>query len=136
MKSPALVIGIGGGKGPPVGPVPPGGGGDDGSESASDTGDGNLYVPLAALATPGQDEKMQTPEVGDTASMQVDYTVVSVDGDQACIKPTAVNGTPLPTDDDSESAPDDQTDTQDGTSDETAEMGQQLGQQAQQMSQQ
>jgi hypothetical protein len=125
-----------GGKGPPVGPSPPdsdsGGGGDTG---ASDQGDGKIYVPLASLATPDEGEQMQTPQVGDSGSMQVDYMVQSIEGDQACIKPTAINGTPLPTADDTQQGPEDQTDTSDGTSPETAEMGQQLGQQAQAMGQ-
>ena len=136
MKNPALIIGIGG-KGPPVGPVPPGSGGEgDGDQDDGGAGSGKLYVPLASLATPDQGEQMQTPEVGDSGSMQVDYTVESIDGDQACIKPTAVNGNPLPTADDTESAPEDQTDSGEGESPETTAMGDQLRQQAGAMSQQ
>lgn len=135
MKPPSLIIGIGG-KGPPVGPVPPGNGGAwDGDQDDGGTGSGKLYVPLASLATPDQGERMQTPEVGDSGSLQMDYTVESVEGDQACIKPTAVNGNMLPTADDTESAPEDQTDSNDGTSPETSAMGDQLRQQAGAMSQ-
>jgi len=135
MKNPALIIGIGG-KGPPVGPVPPGSadGGDGGDDSAGQSK--KLYVPLSALATPDQGERMNTPEVGDSGSMQVDYTVESIEGDQACIKPTAVNGQPLPGADETESGPEDQTDNSEGESPETSAMGDQLGQEAQKMSQQ
>ena len=135
MKTPALVIGIGGGKGPPVGPVPPGASdGGDGGET-TDSGDGKIYVPLSSLATPDQGERMQTPEVGDSGTMQVDYIGNSIEGDQACSKPTAVNGTPLPGADESESAPEDQTDNPEGESPETTDMGNDLRQQAGAMSQ-
>jgi hypothetical protein len=136
MKKPALIIGIGADKGPPVGPVPPGSSdGGDGGDGEDKGGDGKIYVPLASLATPDQGERMNTPEVGDSGSMQVDYTVESIEGDQACIKPTAVNGNPLPDADDTESAPEDQTDKAEGESPETSAMGDQLRQQAGAMSQ-
>ena len=137
MKNPALIIGIGGGKGPPVGPGPPGGDtGDDSGGTGADQGDNKLYVPVSSLATPDQGERMQTPEVGDSGSLQMDYTVESSGGDQACITPTAINGNPVPTADETQSGPEDQTDNAEGESPETTAMGNDLRGQAQQMSQQ
>lgn len=132
MKKPSLVIGIG--ASPKVGPVPPDTG-PDAAPDAPDSGDDSrmLYVPLESLATPDNSEQMQTPEVGDTGQMQVTYIVKSVEGDQACIEPTAINGKDLPTKDDTESAPQDDTDNE-GMSQETSDMGDQLRQQATQMS--
>ncbi|HTA30722.1 MAG TPA: hypothetical protein VK731_09550 [Candidatus Cybelea sp.] len=59
------------------------------------TPDGCVNVPLASLAQPDDSEQMVSPEVGDTGTMQVDYEVVSISGDQACVKPSAINGKPL-----------------------------------------
>ena len=52
-------------------------------------------VPLAFLAQPDDKEQMQTPAKGDTGTMTVDYTVVDVQGDNAIIQPTAINGNDL-----------------------------------------
>ncbi len=52
-------------------------------------------MPLKSLAQPDNQEQMNTPGVGDSVSMQVDATVTRIDGDNAYVKPSAVNGTPL-----------------------------------------
>jgi hypothetical protein len=52
-------------------------------------------VPLSALAQPDDKEQMQTPAEGDIVQLQVEATVVSIQGDTAIIKPTSINGNPL-----------------------------------------
>ena len=44
------------------------------------------------LAQPDDKEQMQTPAVGDSGTMTVDFTVTRVEGDNAYIKPNAING--------------------------------------------
>jgi hypothetical protein len=63
---------------------------------------GLIPVPLASLSQPDEGEKMQAPGEGDAISMQVEATVARVEGDQAFIKVTAINGKPL--DDEAEEA--------------------------------
>lgn len=70
-------------------------------------------VPLASLAQPDDTEQMQTPGVGDSGTMQVDYTIQGVNGQMAYVKPTAINGKPMEEDEgedgqDGEQSPDDQ----------------------------
>ena len=57
---------------------------------------GEQCLPLSMLAQPDEQDQMQTPSVGDTGSMTVDYTVTRIEGDNAYVKPTAVNGQPIP----------------------------------------
>ncbi len=52
-------------------------------------------VPLASLAQPDDTEQMQTPVAGDSGTMQVDYTISRVEGENAYIKATAINGNPI-----------------------------------------
>ena len=54
-----------------------------------------ISVPLSFLAQPDDQEQMQTPAKGNTGSMSVDYTVVDIQGDNALVQPTAVNGNDL-----------------------------------------
>jgi len=75
--------------------------------AAPDTS-GGLPVPLASLALPDDKEQMQTPAEGDSVSLQVDATIVSIQGDTAFIKPTAINGKSLD-DEAGEAVPDDGT---------------------------
>jgi hypothetical protein len=56
---------------------------------------GGIPVPLASLAQPDDTEKMNTPAEGDSVSMQVDATILSIQGDVAIIQPVAINGKPL-----------------------------------------
>ena len=86
-----------------------------GGQPGDATPDGCVNVPLASLAQPDDSEQMQTPAVGDSGTMQVDYEVVSITGDQACVKPSAINGKPLggeetPTPDDQGEEPGDEGD--------------------------
>ncbi len=67
-----------------------------------DMDDGTVCVPLASLAQPDDQEKMNTPEVGDSVSMQVDAQVVKIEGDNAYIKPTSINGNSLSDNDEDE----------------------------------
>lgn len=85
-------------------------GGMPGSQDAAmpaPTPDGCVNVPLASLATPDDSEQMQTPAVGDSGTMSVDYIVKSITGDQACVEPSAVNGKPLDGEGDETPTPDD-----------------------------
>ncbi|MDE2099806.1 MAG: hypothetical protein KGL39_21315 [Patescibacteria group bacterium] len=52
-------------------------------------------VPLEALAMPGQDEKLNTPDVGDPVSYQVEGKVTRIEGDMAYVAPETVNGKPV-----------------------------------------
>ena len=120
MKTPALVIGIGAGKGgPPSDGGPPDNGQDGQPDQDGQDQDGGaqstLYVPLDSLAQPDNDNNMQTPEIGDTFDMTVRAKVVSIEGDQACIQPIAINGEPLKPQ--ADSGPADQTDNPQGDED-------------------
>lgn len=95
------------------------------SQTPEEPGDSQeLPVPLTALAQPDDQEAMQTPSVGDSVSFQVDATITRIEGDQAFVKPTAINGTPL-----------DNTDKSPTPDDQDAEEGSDLQAQASQMSQ-
>lgn len=52
-------------------------------------------VPLQALEMPGEDEQMNTPEVGDPVNYQVEGKVTRIEGPNAYIKRTTVNGQPV-----------------------------------------
>lgn len=82
-----------------------------------------ISVPLAFLAQPDNDEQMQTPAKGDTGTMQVDYTVVDIQGDMAMVLPNSVNGNDLGAKED-EQAPD--PDEQEGS--DLQDMAQQMSQ--------
>lgn len=57
--------------------------------------EGDVCVPLKALTQPDQQDQIQTPAVGDSGTMTVDYTVTRIEGDNAYVKPNSVNGTAL-----------------------------------------
>ena len=63
-------------------------------DAANEASEG-FPVPLSSLAQPDETEKMVTPAEGDTVTLQVDATIVSVQGETAIIKPTAINGKPI-----------------------------------------
>lgn len=54
-----------------------------------------VCVPLKALAQPDEQDQMQTPAEGDSGSMQVDYVITRIEGENAYIKPMSINGTDL-----------------------------------------
>jgi len=78
----------------PPRPAPPGPGAMDEGEDGQEPGE--LPVPLVALQQPDDSEQMQTPGEGDSVSFQVDAVITRVEGDCAYVKPSAVNGHPLP----------------------------------------
>lgn len=82
-------------------------------------------IPLASLSQPDNSEAMQTPEVGDSGTMQVDFIVKGINGDSAYVKATAINGKPVEGDE-----PD-----ADDMADQSDQEGDNLRDQAQQMSQ-
>lgn len=57
--------------------------------------DGEVCVPLSALAQPDDGDQMQTPAEGDNVTMTVDATVTRIEGENAYLKPTSINGTDL-----------------------------------------
>lgn len=52
-------------------------------------------VPLESLAMPGEDEKLNNPEVGDPVSYQVEGKVTRISGEMAYVAPATVNGKPV-----------------------------------------
>lgn len=115
----------GGGPSTPMPTAPPPAGGSDGDDSEAMAG-AEQCLPLSMLAQPDAQEQMQTPAVGDSGTMTVDYTVTRVEGDNAYIKPSAINGQPIGPEE-GEGTP--------GEEDQDAQEGSDLRDQAQQMSQ-
>lgn len=76
--------------------LPAGMGSDGDSDGDSDMVGGEQCLPLSMLAQPDSEDQMQAPEVGDTGSMTVEYEVTRIDGQNAYIKPKAINGQPIP----------------------------------------
>lgn len=68
---------------------------DAASPPPTDDQAGTVPIPLKALQQPGEDDQMQTPGVGDPVSFQTDATIVSIEGEMAMVKPSAVNGVPV-----------------------------------------
>lgn len=54
-----------------------------------------MTVPVSALTVPDEQDQPSAPAVGDRVSYQVDGVVESVNGEQAEVRATAINGTPL-----------------------------------------
>lgn len=54
-----------------------------------------VVVPLASLAMPGEDDKMQAPSVSDPVQFQAEGKVISIDGDNARVSIEAINGKPI-----------------------------------------
>ena len=52
-------------------------------------------VPLATLSMPGEGDQMTPPEVGDVVTASVEGKVTKIDGDNAYVKPTSINGKPI-----------------------------------------
>lgn len=69
--------------------------GTDASTGETGGRGGTMTVPVAALAVPGEDNAPSTPQVGDRVSYQVDGVVESVNGDQAEVRASAINGQPV-----------------------------------------
>lgn len=54
-----------------------------------------ICVPLASLAMPGEDEKLENPAEGDPVQCQIEGKVSRVEGDNAYVKIESVNGKPV-----------------------------------------
>lgn len=55
----------------------------------------DMCVPLSSLAQPDEQENMQQPAVGDPVTMTVEGTISRVEGPNAYVTPSAVNGNKL-----------------------------------------
>ncbi len=56
---------------------------------------GEVPIPLKALAQPDDKDAMTTPEMGDSVTFSVDGTITRIEGEMAYVKANAVNGTPI-----------------------------------------
>jgi len=56
---------------------------------------GELCVPTQALAMPDEQDQLATPEPGDVVTLQVEGKVSRVEGDNAYVTPSSVNGQPI-----------------------------------------
>lgn len=74
-------------------PLPPDAA-DDGSAGAM-TGGMDMCVPLDSLKEPDEQQQMQSPEVGNNVVMTVEGTISRIDGQNAYVTPSAVNGQKL-----------------------------------------
>lgn len=99
-------------------------------------GDGNLdamssasnvdTVPLDMLAMPDDQEQLQPPEVGDEVNYQVTGKVVAIEGDQAKVQRTSINGQDIPgsdNDDESQTPQDADANAAQGLRDQAGGMG-------------
>jgi hypothetical protein len=64
--------------------------------SEPDADDQEQCVPLSALSMPDDQEQMTPPAVGDQVSYQVEGKVTRIEGDEAYVQPTSINGQALP----------------------------------------
>lgn len=95
---------------PPRGPMQEAGELDDGEMDSSE-----VCIPLKALAQPDDQDQVQTPAVGDSVNFSTDGTITRIDGDNAYVKASAVNGVPLDDGSDEVQNPDSQTPDSEGT---------------------
>lgn len=54
-----------------------------------------IPIPLDALASPGEDEMMNKPEVGDPISVYAEGKLLRIEGDKGIVTFKTVNGKPL-----------------------------------------
>jgi hypothetical protein len=54
-----------------------------------------LRVPLKSLAMPGDDDKLNNPEMGDTVEFHAQGKVATIDGDNAVVSIDTINGAPV-----------------------------------------
>ena len=54
-----------------------------------------VSVPIEALASPGEDDKLVNPEVGDLVQFQTEGKVTRIEGDNAFVGVESVNGKPV-----------------------------------------
>ena len=65
------------------------------TDEARDPGGMEVPVPLDALAMPGEDQKMNNPDIGDPVQMQAEGTVTRIEGQMAYVRVKTVNGKPV-----------------------------------------
>jgi hypothetical protein len=64
--------------------------------SAPEASEGmEVPVPLDALAMPGEDEKMNSPSIGDPVQLQAEGKVTRIEGEMAFVSIKSVNGKPV-----------------------------------------
>lgn len=66
--------------------------GGKGDHAEPDEDDREQCVPVSALSMPDDQEQMANPEVGDVVTYQVEGKVTRVEGDEAYVQPTSING--------------------------------------------
>ena len=54
-----------------------------------------VCIPLKALAQPDDADAMVTPEQGDSVTFTTDAVITRIEGENAYLKPSAINGTPI-----------------------------------------
>lgn len=54
-----------------------------------------MCVPVASLAMPGEDDKLNNPGVGDPVQMMAEGTVSRIEGENAYVSVKSVNGKPV-----------------------------------------
>lgn len=76
----------------PAAPLPPDAADDGGGAMA---GGMDMCVPLDSLKEPDEQQQMQSPEVGNPVVMTVEGTISRIEGQNAYVTPSAVNGQKL-----------------------------------------
>ena len=56
---------------------------------------GEVCVPISSLASPGEDDQLQNPAIGDLVQFQTEGKVTRIDGENAYVKPDSINGKPV-----------------------------------------
>lgn len=54
-----------------------------------------ICVPLDSLSMPDEQEQLEAPAVGDAVTMNIEGKVTRIEGVNAYVQPTAVNGQPV-----------------------------------------
>ncbi len=54
-----------------------------------------VCIPLKALSQPDDSDVMVTPEAGDSVTFSTDAVITRIDGENAYLKPSAINGQPI-----------------------------------------
>jgi hypothetical protein len=64
----------------------------DADDQGMGGGSMEMCIPLSSLSQPDEQDNMQAPAVGDPVTFTAEGTISRIDGDNAYIQPTAVNG--------------------------------------------
>jgi len=57
--------------------------------------DTEVCVPVSSLASPGEDDMLMNPEIGDLVQFQSEGKVTRIEGDNAYVKVESINGKPM-----------------------------------------